>query len=90
MTKGFLVCATRQRLGIVIKTRRRLRRECVCVFMCPLDARACVTERVSEGEMKSSRQRITKPGHVSGVAAAGPLSSYIYAVREQRQQSRVD
>jgi len=39
--------------------------------------------------MKSSRQRITDPGHVSGVAAAGPLSCYIYAVCENSVNNRV-
>lgn len=64
-------------------------RVCICVFMRPLDARACVWR--SEGEMKSSRQRITDPGHVSGVAAAGPLSChiYIYAVCENSVNNRL-
>jgi len=61
--------------------------------MRPRDARACVTarererERLSEGEMKSSRQRITDPGHVSGVAAAGPLSCY--NIRSARTASTI-
>jgi len=49
----------------------------MCVYVPSRCARAFVldrhTQRDREREMKSSRQRITDPGHVSGVAAAGSL-----------------